>query len=363
MIGLPNRDSGALAVPLLIWLVSRALLLAVVYVGLISGAPLESGSGKWRAFPDNPWLDGFARWDSGWYASIAEDGYAAPDTIKPGEQRNTVFFPLYPLTMRALAPLTGNPFLSGMIVSNISLLLALICLYRLVERYSDRGVATRTLILLAFHPHGIFLSAVYTESLFLLLVVASFYFAEENHWSIAGLLASLAGLTRVTGFITAISLCVMYVRKQRSPQALLHPQTLVLGLGFLGPLAHLGYLYARYGTPFAFVHGQAGWDLGRLWPITAIERQHWILILIAFALSLLALIRMPPEYGVWAGLTSLTSMTRWYSAGRYAMVIFPATIMAARLLRNRYAFALVMAIQLYYFVVYALDFSQWKWVG
>jgi len=44
-------------------------------------------------------VDIFLRWDAGWYAGIAKDGYhwAGPDT-----QSSVAFFPLYPLLSRIL---------------------------------------------------------------------------------------------------------------------------------------------------------------------------------------------------------------------------------------------------------------------
>ena len=59
----------------------------------------------------------------------------------------------------------------------------------------------------------------------------------------------------------------------------------------------------------------------------------------------------------------MTSLTHWASGGRYALVILPATIMLARLLRNKYLFALVLIYFLYHLFTFALRFSHRRWVA
>jgi hypothetical protein len=52
--------------------------------------------------PDNTLLDVFgSRWDTGFYVSIAEEGYKYEGVPLP----SVAFFPLLPLTMRALIAL------------------------------------------------------------------------------------------------------------------------------------------------------------------------------------------------------------------------------------------------------------------
>src|SRR3954463_3873303 len=51
----------------------------------------------------DPLLSPLARWDAVWYLRVAQGGYG-------GDQARAAFFPLYPLTVRALAtPLGGSP--------------------------------------------------------------------------------------------------------------------------------------------------------------------------------------------------------------------------------------------------------------
>jgi len=67
--------------PLLIFVATRGALFLVAYLSLAvlplnpdSSVATPSG-GPWRGFPANLWLDGWARWDAGWYEHIAKHGY------------------------------------------------------------------------------------------------------------------------------------------------------------------------------------------------------------------------------------------------------------------------------------------------
>ena len=102
--------------PILIFLATRAALFLLAYLSL-AVLPLNPdpsvatpAGGPWRGFPTNLWLDGWARWDAGWYEHIAKHGYV-DQAVGPAGQRNLAFYPLYPLTMRlvSLAGLGAAP--------------------------------------------------------------------------------------------------------------------------------------------------------------------------------------------------------------------------------------------------------------
>src|SRR6185295_15595271 len=106
------------AAPLGVFAVTRAGLCLLVYFSLIF-MPLQAPD-LWRSNPQNLFIDGWARWDAGWYRDIAERGYTNTPKAEPGQQgqRDTAFFPLYPLTIRLFNIVFGDTFLSGLIISN-----------------------------------------------------------------------------------------------------------------------------------------------------------------------------------------------------------------------------------------------------
>jgi len=228
-----RRSMAAISVPLGVFAMTRAGLFLLVYLSLMFLPMNQNLPGAWRAYPNNLFLDGWARWDSSWYKGIAETGYSARSLNAQG-QRNTVFFPLYPLTMRLLSLIIPDAFLSGMIISNVAFLIALIVLYQLIRRRYDAGTAGRSVVLLAVYPFSFFFSAVYTESLFLLTVVCAFYFGERRRWVLAGLSAAAAGATRVVGTLTTLALVVLYLEQIGFDWRKVRPNILGLLLGLLG---------------------------------------------------------------------------------------------------------------------------------
>ena len=98
----------------------------------------------------------------------------------------------------------GNPALAGVVIANISCLGAFALLRVLVEREYGRVVARRALLYLAIFPLSFFLAAAYSESLFLLLSLATFLALSERRWLLVGVLAALTTLTRPVGILLLV---------------------------------------------------------------------------------------------------------------------------------------------------------------
>ena len=103
--------------------------------------------GHW--FPDNHYLDSFFRWDSGWYKSIIQGGYS----YNTEKQSNVAFFPLYPILVKAIASLTSlNVPISGLLLSNLCLILALFFVYKISNIYLNKRGCEKVLILMLVFP-------------------------------------------------------------------------------------------------------------------------------------------------------------------------------------------------------------------
>jgi Mannosyltransferase (PIG-V) len=142
-----------------------------------------------------------ARWDSVWYLQIAHSGYQSRAT--------SAFFPLYPLLIHLGALVTGSDLVAAVLISLIALVVGLDLLHRLVSLELGEPAATVTVLLVALFPTSLFLSAVYSDSLFLTLAVAAIYAARRDCWARAGVLACLATLTRSNGFLIAVPLVLL----------------------------------------------------------------------------------------------------------------------------------------------------------
>jgi len=242
--------------PLIAFLGTRAVLFIAMYAGLIM-LNMKGNPQGWRALPDCLFLDGWARWDSGWYRNIAEEGYK----YISGGETNVVFFPLYPLLMRASAIIYGNSVIGGIIISNACFLAALYVIFSLVREKWGREAAIFTVYSMALFPFSFFFSAVYTESLFLLLTASSIFAAEKNRWGAAFILGFLSGLTRLMGMFIPVALVLIYLRKKDWDIKKAGADVLWPVLSGTGVLAYSAYLYSRFGDPLAVFHGTAaGWQ-------------------------------------------------------------------------------------------------------
>lgn len=195
-------------------------LLSVVAVGLVE--PFDPVNVPGRAGPPatQGWhnaIDGTERQDAVWYLRLADEGWATDDA-------SAAFFPLYPITVRAVAwVLPVDDLIAALLVSNVAFLLALLALFALTaEAFGDR-VARRAIVVAAIFPTAFFFLAPYTESLFLLLSILAFREARHDRWGRVAVFGALAALTRSVGVLLVPALLVEAIwnrsARPRSPSA------------------------------------------------------------------------------------------------------------------------------------------------
>lgn len=213
--------------------------------------PLHTGGAENVVEHDVGWaVDVWGRWDSGWFLQIAHQGYTSA-----GE--STAFFPAYPLAVRGLGWfLLGHDLLAGVILSLACSAAAFVYLWRIGLAVVGETSTRRGLLYLAIFPTSLFLLAVYSESLYLLLSAAAFEAAIGRRWARAGVATGLATLTRISGVVLLPALALLAWRAP-GRRAALARLALSVPLMALWPL----YLWARFGRPFVFLTAQrTGWD-------------------------------------------------------------------------------------------------------
>jgi hypothetical protein len=161
----------------------------------------------------SPWGPGlnpyFAKHDSGWYYSIARDGYGPP----PASHKESAhaFFPLYPMVARGLMFLTGLPPLWALTaVSWVALVFALPLFGEECRERLGPERAHGPLLFLLLYPMAFFFAAAYTESLFFLLLLLAFRFVRTDHPIAAIGVAVLLGLTRAPAAAVGPALALAY---------------------------------------------------------------------------------------------------------------------------------------------------------
>ena len=374
--------------PLFVFLMTRGGLFLIAYLSLalmpLNTDPSVAGTnGPWRAFPNNLWLDGWARWDSGWYESIAKHGYTNVAIGQAG-QRNLAFFPLYPLAMGLLGRILGNYAVAGLVISNLAFLVSLILLYSLAQRRFGAAIAYKTILLFAVYPYSFYFSAVYSEALFCLAIIAAFYCAERAWWWGAGLCAMLAGATRLIGVVMLVALLLFYLERIRFEIRKVRADALWLILAGCGPLLYFLYLYMRFGNFMLYFEAQRapGWWLadnaltllnGALRQLLSVQGALTGNFPVAFTFNLLmgALFlvtivavwrRQGIAFGVLGLLMLLFSSTQWINFGRYMMPFFPAFIVWAQWLKTELAFESAVILSTLLLALWAIAFTHWFWV-
>jgi hypothetical protein len=225
----------------------------------------------WRAL-NNDWLDLYARWDSGWYFTIASVGY--PDHFNPQRMNALAFFPGLPLLMRGTGTLLDlNLWTAGIVLVVCGFLLGLTYLYRLAVLDLPPDQARASLMFLAFYPFAFCYSAVLTESLFLLAAVAAFYHFRQGQLVVAGCFGLVVGLLRPNGFLLAGPLALLALVPFARSRGWLPGAPPATGLGWprltaqlaaasvpiAGMVAYAAYVNSVTGNPFAWAQAQQAW--------------------------------------------------------------------------------------------------------
>lgn len=196
-------------------------------------------------------LNGWTSYDAGWYLNIAQHGYARP--------RSEVFFPLYPLLVHLLGSIGMGYTPAGIVVSLACFVAAAMLLYRLTADALGARVALWTVVFLSIAPTSFFFQAIYTESLFLLVSVALFFFAQRRQWLLAGLMGLLATLTRSTGVVLAVPLALFYLQSVDWQWRRIRAGILSALLVPCGLAIYMVYLWSVRGDPLLFAAMQHTW--------------------------------------------------------------------------------------------------------
>lgn len=211
--------------------------------------------------------------DGNWYKSIISGGYAVEPTGHIAhDAANWAFFPLYPMLVKgACAVTSGEAEVVGCVLSTGFFVIALCVGYRYIT-YTRKNAKQAWLfvVFMAFGFYSFYFSLLYTESLFLLLVISTLYCMRRKRYILMGIFGGLASATRNLGimlvFAIAVQYTVDYMRvKDKSLKgyfiSIFGNPRLVLGMALIpaGMFAYMAYLGKLTGDPMAFMHIQRAW--------------------------------------------------------------------------------------------------------
>jgi Mannosyltransferase (PIG-V) len=323
-------------------------LLAVSAIGYPQGAPpFKVAESELGNLP--------ARFDAGWYMTIADDGY----DYSPGRvtrQQNLVFFPAFPALMHALSLLVARQLAwSGTLVSVLAFMWALRYLYRLAREVMDADRALVAVTLAATYPFAVFFSAPYTEGLFMAAMLGAWWHLRRDERWPAFAWGLMAGLTRPNGCLLSIPLALtvlspLWRHGRLQPPAggwlAVSDRLVVAAAPGLGMLLYSAYVYDLTGDPFMWVRLQAAWGRENR-GLVAFAEGEWQALgerglyqyatgdvpnffnALAGSLAVVSLIPIWRRFGLptmaIVGVNLLPSLATggWLSVGRATSVLFP----------------------------------------
>ena len=399
----PNLPRGARTPVLGLFTWSRAAIwLGALFALAVFQANRNPRAGIWDGpvFHDlGAVTDVWARWDSGWFLRIAEHGYH--------RGAEAAFYPLYPAMIAGLGRVLGSHYVfAGLIVSLATCLAAFVLLYRLAEQRLGADGARRAVLYLAVFPMALFLQAVYSESLYLLLTVAAFVLAERRRFLSAGLVTGLAMLTRSAGIALLPALAVLAWRGPRRERALASLA--------VAPLVFAAYpllLWQQTGDAWGFLHSQRLWHrhlspagpLGGIWdglragwagvrqlaagsgghvywtavspersdPVrtAAINLEYLAFLALFVTLTVVAWRRFGAPYGLFAACSLALPLSvpasDWplLSMPRFGLATFPLFLALAALGNRPRAHTAILSVSAIFLGVAVVQWSLWQWVS
>jgi Gpi18-like mannosyltransferase len=373
---LPDRRTTRELLELIVF--SRVALVLAGWVGM-ARLPWKYYSPEFNVSA-NPAVLMWIRWDGLWYTGIAAHGYWF---------QALAFFPLYPLLTAALHWVTRlSVFDTALIVSNLGLVGFVFAFYGLVRDVFNAELAKRSVWIAILFPTAFFMSAAYTEGIFMFLSIAVFWTAYRKKFYTAGIFGMLAALTRNEGAFTVIPILWSYYQsygwkiKKSLWSVLLVPS---------GIIAYMIYQWRDFGSPFAFIAAQAYWGRQISFPWVGIIlaiRTIWngsplqtdaILSMIdlsaAIAFMLLWVLawrrKFPPDWLTYWGVLLLIDISApdihgrspLLSMSRLVLILFPGFVMMGILAKHEswqrlFGWVFPM-LQMTFFLI----FATWHWIA
>lgn len=319
-------------------------------------------------------LGRWSRWDSGWYVDVMLNGYHyAPTTTG---QANFAFFPGFPYIVRWFSDLLGiSPVAGGLILNVLLTVGCCFFVYRIALLLADtstgqtgreqpaRTIARLSVVALLVFPASMFFAALYGEALLVLAVTAAFYYVLRGSLWMATPFLILATATKSTALavLPALALIVFLRWKRRGrPFGRLIADLVPIGLGVLGTLGYMAFLWQRFGDPLLLYKVQAGWgrNTGNFFLSELAERYYahffqpayfgsvytYVLSLFVMALPFLLVgmtVWVGRRYGMW-----------WPLVLVGAVIALPLSTGVMESL-NRYVLAAAPAIPLFIMLLYS----------
>jgi len=365
-------------------------------------------------FSTPQWFFSWANFDGVHYLTIADKGYIGTASVQ-------AFFPLLPFvilhSLKSMMIPHYNALIVGLLITNVSTFALFVSWFSLVKLLRSARIAWLSLVLLVIFPTSFFLVALYTESLFLFLILMSFYCAEKRRWFWAGFFALLVSSTRIVGiFIVPALIIELFCQEFDFTKCLKHWQKkkismeffgymsaemvfllkknwlklLWIACGSLGIIFYMVFLMIKFQDPFYFAHVQSSFGAGRstsalisypqvlyrsihiLLTARPFDLRYWTYVqeFLAGTVALVGLyfsrryVRLSHYSFALAAFFIPTLTGTFLSMPRFLLVCFPLFIFLAEILHKRPKLAIVwIVLSTAVFIFNTMLFIQGYWVS
>jgi hypothetical protein len=257
-----------IAVVLALFLISRLLIVL-------------TGQFAWDHLPKKPpgelpphqtTADLFDRLDSGWYRSVARDGYQYErDPATGAATGNLAFYPVFPFFVRVAHLLVSDWLIAAYLAANVIALIACFLLWELGKHELSEAAGGWAVAFALFCPGSASFSFSFSEGSFLLFFLLQILSCRRQNWLIAALAGYFVALTRAVGLLTVIFVALEILsvwldrnREKIGTKKLSWSCLLALAAPVLGHVSFFVFMQWRFGDWHAQHH-----IVENLWPDSA----------------------------------------------------------------------------------------------
>lgn len=273
----------------------------------------------WTASVSTDQLALYCKWDCSWYQDLSRQGYdKEPHLHAKGDAANWIFYPMFPLTAKVVAAISGLPSaaatpLASRIAFFFCIWLFLVMVRNDLHQLEDYFLAGS---LVALNPYLIYAYVGYSEPLYFTMACVAFIFLQRQRWVASGLAGAVLSATRIVGLLFSISYAIVALR-DLGWRRIARDRDLNVVIGVLlcpfGLVLFSLYLYHLSGDALAFSHLRVSWGQNATNPFRVLYEsflQHgwsrvWTVMAIGTLLLSTWLLKIRPEYGVFLGLSVL----------------------------------------------------------
>jgi hypothetical protein len=258
------------------WLIGLTSRLAVLLVGVLAVTTVGPSPSRFPFHVSTNAVENLpARFDAGWYLTIARRGYEWNETLR-GHRNAFAFLPAFPAAMRVAGDLltlpakvtrdpeflgggNGRVLWGGVLVSIFCFGLALGNIRSLCALDGASGARqARAAVLVAAYPFALYYSAPYTEGLTLFAMTGTVLAIRRGSLLQAAGLGTLTGLARSNGWTLSLALLAVWLVERRSGDRRA-ARFMVALCPLVGLGAFLAWVFHRTGNAMDWVWAQGAW--------------------------------------------------------------------------------------------------------